>query len=760
MRKKLTDVLYSFPFQLLVLHLRSNLLMLGIWTLLALLLTGSLAQKFGIRYLFLSPEYLGKVGFWSFFLVGVGFGALVMSWNLTTYLLSAYRFSFLASLTRPFTKFAFNNILIPGAFAIVFLFSQIKFSVYFELRATGEVVLNSLGFLGGFAALVGAIALYFQFTNKDIFSLLKGGDPSSLEGNMAPGQADRPIIQDIKHNRNQWRVDTYLNEKFRPRIVRSVAHYPASLLLGVFRQNHLNALAVQLCTLVILVLLGALMDKPACRIPAGASIFLLASMVTAIAGAISYWFNRWRITALLVLFFLINQLTRYDLFQHKNKAYGLDYQCTPADYSSETFDLICNKKNVEADKTATIAILENWWKKVNNWQSAVGSPSSLIPHPSSLKPKMVFFCVSGGGLKAAAWAMQVLQHADSITAGQFFEHTVLLSGASGGIMGASYYRELALRKKQGEPLNLADPVHTHDVSKDILNSIAFTIVTNDLLLPWASFEEGGHRYKKDRGYIFEKTLHENTQHRLEKTIADYAAPEQAAQIPLLFITPSIVNDGRRMVISPQAVSYMMVEPVGVEVPNSVQVDAVDFGRFFEKQGARNLRFSTALRMNATYPYILPDVYLPSEPSVEVLDAGFRDNFGVKSSSRFIHVFKDWIQENTSGVVLVMVRAFDRERKIEAGGQQGVFETMLNPLGIAFKIMSLQDYEHDSNLGFIYDILGQENFEIIRFTYQPGEHLKDSPISFHLTERERVDILQAINSDANRRSLERVREVLE
>ena len=31
MRKKLTDVLYSFPFQLVVLHLRSNLLLLAVW---------------------------------------------------------------------------------------------------------------------------------------------------------------------------------------------------------------------------------------------------------------------------------------------------------------------------------------------------------------------------------------------------------------------------------------------------------------------------------------------------------------------------------------------------------------------------------------------------------------------------------------------------------------------------------------------------------------------------------------------------------
>jgi hypothetical protein len=758
MRKRITDVTYSFPFQLLVLHLRSNLLLIGTWIFLALVLTGNFGQKFGLRYLFLSPEYMGKVGFWSFFYVGIGFGALVMSWNLTTYLLSAYRFSFLASLARPFTKFAFNNSLIPLAFTLLFLVTQIKFGLYYELRQPLEVLWNSVGFLSGFATLVLAIALYFYFTNKDIFSLLKGSDGASLEGNIAPGREDNPVIQDIKLNRNQWRVDTYLTESLRPRIVRSVAHYDSQLLLRVFRQNHLNALIVQLFTLIVLILLGALMDRPACRIPTGASIFLLSSMLVAIAGAISYWFNKWRVTALIVLFILINQLTRFDLFHHKNKAYGLDYRAPAAAYHPDSLQAVCNKTKVEADRTVMLSILEKWRQKVLHF-SPRALPVKSIVNQVEKKPKMVFFCVSGGGLKSAAWAMQVLQHADSLTGGRFLEHTMLMSGASGGLMGTTYFRELALRKKQGESIGLYDRQHIFDVSKDLLNPISFTIVTNDLFLPWATFEQGGFRYKKDRGYIFEKTLNENTYSRLDKTIGDYTAPEREALIPLVFITPSIVNDGRRMVISSQPVTYMMVEPAGVEVPHALQVDAVDFGWLFEKQGAQNLRFTTALRMNATYPYVLPNVYLPSDPPVEVLDAGFRDNFGVKSATRFIHVFKDWIKENTGGVVMVIVRAFERERKIETSENRGVFETLLNPLGIAFKVMSLQDYEHDNNLGLIYDILGKDCFEIIRFTYHPSEELKDSPISFYLTERERKDVLRAIGSEESRQSLKVVVEAL-
>ncbi|RME12676.1 MAG: patatin-like phospholipase family protein, partial [Bacteroidetes bacterium] len=178
-----------------------------------------------------------------------------------------------------------------------------------------------------------------------------------------------------------------------------------------------------------------------------------------------------------------------------------------------------------------------------------------------------------------------------------------------------------------------------------------------------------------------------------------------------------------------------------------------------QQGARNLRFTTALRMNATYPYILPNVTLPTQPPVEVLDAGFRDNFGLKSATRFVHVFRDWIQENTSGVVIVIVRAFGRSRNFGSDEKKGVLDGIFNPLEIAFKVMSLQDYEHDNNLGFLYDLVGIENLEIVRFTYHPSEQLKDSPISFYITERERQDILHAIHQPSAQASFQRLQDLL-
>lgn len=747
MKKTLTNIYYSFPCQLLVLHLRSNLVLLAVWILLGLFVTGGLALKYGLRYLFLSPEYLHKVGFWSFFYVGVGFGAFAMSWNLTTYLLGARYFPFLASLARPFTKFCLNNILLPAFFVILFLGNLIYFESQYELLSIGKIALHVFGFLTGILVFVLLVSAYFQMTNKDILNYVKyvKNLPPNLARNR-PGRRNLPDFENIKANKNQWRVDTYLTAKFQSRLVRSVAHYDKSVLMRVFKQNHTNALVMQLLSLIVLVLLGIMIDNPAFRIPTGASIFLLGSIVVAFTGAVTYWFGKWRMMVLLLLAILINTVTKFDAFHHHNQAYGLNYNTENSVYDYANLENICKRENVETDIENTIQILNNWKTK------ATVSPDK--------KPKMVLYCVSGGGLKATTWSMQVLQQTDRLTNGKMMKNTVLMSGASGGMIGSAYFRELYLRQQQGEIKNLYDETYVDNVSKDLLNSISFTIVTNDLFVPWAKFQKNGYTYHKDRGYIFEKSLNENTNFVFNKTLEDYAAVEQNATIPMMFVTPSIVNDGRRMIISSQGVSYMMASPASLDIPASAEVDAIDFGRLFAEQDAYNMAFTTAIRMNATYPYVLPNVSLPTQPQIEVLDAGFRDNYGLKSAIRFIHVFEDWIQENTSGVVLVVVRAFDRDKAIESSENEGAIEAILNPLGIAGKILTLQDFEHDTNLGFIYDKLGKDKFEIVRFTYRPSNVMEDAPISFHITERQRRDILQAVEGEENRESMERLKELLE
>jgi hypothetical protein len=62
-------------------------------------------SRLGFHYLFLDPEYFGKVTFFSFFLIGIALGGFIFVWNITSYILNSFRFPFLATFERPFLRY-------------------------------------------------------------------------------------------------------------------------------------------------------------------------------------------------------------------------------------------------------------------------------------------------------------------------------------------------------------------------------------------------------------------------------------------------------------------------------------------------------------------------------------------------------------------------------------------------------------------------------------------------------------------------------
>lgn len=738
---------WSFPIRLLALHFRNHLVLIGIWLILALLMTGVVGRFFGMHYLFLTPEYLGEVNFGSFFLTGAAFGAFFMIWNLTTYLLSANRFPFLASLEAPFTKFCLNNALIPLAFLATYLVATIWFQWHDELTHTSEIIFNVLGFLCGGATLVLLLACYLYLTNKDIVAFLKPGKFVPRPGShiLAPGYR-LPTMWEIRAGATRWRVDTYLNERLRPRIVRSVAHYNPEMLARVFAQNHLNAVVVQVVALLLLIVLGLFMTSAWARIPTGATMFLLASMGMALFGAVVFWFRNWGTLVFLLLMVAVNYLSSFGLFNYRNRAYGLDYALEHrVPYTYADLEKLASPENLQTDEAATLQILDNWLAK----NRAAGNP----------RPKIIFLGVSGGGMRSALWTMQTIQKADEATGGRLLRQTALISGASGGMLGAAYLREVYLREQNGEAISVHDSTLIDNMGQDLLNPVSFAIISNDLFFPLSEFKSGRYTYRKDRGYLLERQLNENVHGLLDKRLADYRKPEAEARIPMLLITPYILNDSRRMLISPQGVSYMMQPPDDGRYALHPEVDAADFGRLFAAQDADSLAFTSALRMNCTYPLILPNVWLPTRPAIETMDAGIRDNYGLFSAIRFVHVFRHWIRENTDGVVFVQVRCWDKVDPIGESDSKGVLDNLLTPATAAIALTAIQDFEQDNAMALLDDLLGKNRLRVVRFIYHPVRKESEASMSLHLSRREKLDLLEAFYQRNNQEALKELEEAL-
>lgn len=745
-KQLLYRVFYSFPVQLLLVHLQKNTMLLGVWVFIILMASGSLGRSFGVMYLFLNPEYLDEVSFWSFLFVGFAFGGFLMVWNITTYILNSFRFPFLASIKYPFLTYCINNYILPLAFLVAYFGLLIPFQVRNEFAADYSIVYYLVGFAVGFFIVLVLISFYFASTNKSIFKFLKKRPAP------APGRPPRSSSRRSGYKLSRstsWRVDYYINNRLKVRRTRDVRHYAAEMLLKVFRQHHYNAIIFQAATVISIFLFALLMDVDYVRIPAGASILLICTLLISSIGVIKYWLRSWRVIVVLSLMIIANILTsRVSL--HDSKAYGLDYNTSPTDYSYDNFNAIASHENYTKDVASTLQILNNWKRK--------------LAEQGIQRPRMVIVSVSGGGQRATAWTTRVLQRLDSLTNGRFLDHTVLMTGASGGMLGAAYIRDVywEARLHQNNPspkyLPIVDSIHFERMAKDLLNSIAFSIAVNDLFVPSIPFHAEGHQYIKDRGYAFERQLRDNAAGLLQKRLIDYQIAEREAVIPLMFVTPTVVNDARRLVISPQPVAYMMKPQVGFG-DSTFEVDGIDYGRYFAQHDPYNLRLTSALRMSATYPYILPNVTLPTQPKVEVMDAGWRDNYGFDTAIRFADVFKHWIAQHTSGVVLVQIRGFEKENELEVH-QQGIINRLLNPLGAVGQMAEVQDYDHDEDLGHLIEHLGKDKVAVIRFEYRPIKLSERASMSWHLTASERVDIRAAVYSNKNIHASRRFFELLE
>src|SRR6185437_6755349 len=336
-------------------------------------------------------------------------------------------------------------------------------------------------------------------------------------------------------------------------------------------------------------LLGLFRDNRVFMLPAGASIFLLFTTFIMFLSAMHNFFRGWTPAVALLLLIGLNIVSQYHWSFFSGKAFGLDYKAKPADYSYDNFEKMSHDTaRFKRDEQNMLAVMQRWKENCG-----------------SDKPDLVFINTSGGGLRSAMWTFYTLRYADSVLHGKLFQHTGLITGSSGGMVGAAYYRELYLEKQEHKISDLNNKQYLSNISEDILNPVAFTITTNDLAFRLQTYNDGKYKYTKDRGFTFEHKLDENTDSVLYKRLADYKAPEEAAQIPMMLITPTIVNDGRKLLISPIGMSFMTGYNIDSSVTYMPLTQSVEFTRLFEGQDANNLLFTSALRMNATFPYITP-----------------------------------------------------------------------------------------------------------------------------------------------------------
>lgn len=697
-------------------------------------------KMYGVNSLYLSPEYLGNVSFFSSALVGTALAMFIMSWNITTFILFSRHFKFLATTSKPFLKYCINNSVIPLAFLLFYFIEAFDFNYHKELLSVWEIVVLTGGFLFGLILSISISFYYFFRADKTINRHMTAGREI---GDQMKRNSQTHVMQRVNESRI-IKVQSYLNRPFTAKPVRDVSHYSIAFIEKVFSRHHFAAVLSIFTAFVFLIVVGFFLDRHVFQLPAAASITIFFAILVAVAGAFSYFLQSWSVPFLIVLLIILNILYKYEVIDPTNKAYGLNYsnrKDRPA-YDRESLLKLCSPANVEKDMRQMTRILENWKRK-----------------QVQEKPVLFVIATSGGGTRSATFTLSILQYLDSLSGGKLMDKTFLITGASGGMLGAAYFRELARQKAYGLPINLHDKKYLDDISGDLLNPMLSSLVARDMTSPAQKFKVGEYYYIKDRGYAFEQKLAENTRWILKKQLKDIAEDESKAKMPLMLFNSVITRDSRKMIISTQPVSFLMKPAYDSTRISDMDPDAVDFGALFSKQQPMNLGLLSALRMNATFPYVLPNVWLPSTPVIDVMDAGLRDNYGQETALRFLFVFRQWIYENTDKVVLIQIR--DRKN----GGWEHPFEStdiseiITKPmLLLQYNYYKMQEYSQNEIINLQSSL--NDKFYKLSFQYIPRKEDLNAALNFHLTRREKQNIAGSLINENNTKAFQQFKEFLQ
>ena len=729
----ISNIFYSFPIQLFILHFRKFQVLLVLWYLLGSTINSGFMKNYGADALFLTPEYLGKVNLLSAAIVGIALGVFIMSWNVTTFILHSKRCKFLATTNNPFLKYCINNALLPLLFLVFYFVCLYSFDEHKELMSSGEILAVMAGISGGLIIVLIFSFGFFFGAEKQIRRHLNPIIAASQHLNKTINPSD-----EMKIDAYGMKVSHFLSTGLRFKKVRDVSHYSQNFLDLVFKRHHFSGILSILLAFSFLIIVGFFMDNRFFQVPAAASIFIFFAVMVAVVGSLTYFLQSWGMLFIIILILFFNILYQKEIIDPRNKAYGLNYTneaMRPA-YNKAALQQLCLPEKIAVDQANMIAILNNWKKK-----------------QQEEKPVMVFINVSGGGLRSGTFVMNTLQQLDSVSNGKLMQHTVMITGASGGMLTAAYYRELyRYRINTDSNINLHSPQFTDNIAQDLLNPVFSSMIARDIFAPAQKFFVSGHRYIKDRGYAFEQQLLLNSKGLLNTQLKDYGADEHDAKIPLMIFNSTITRDGRQMMICSQPISFLM-KPKQFAMDTTVSPDAVDFAALFSNQEPMNIRLLTALRMNATFPYVLPNVWLPSNPVIDVMDAGLRDNYGQETTLRFIENFKEWIKANTGGVVIVQMR--DRmidnwQHPFENGD---ITDIIIKPATmLQHNWYKLQDYSQTGQYSYLHDVLDSSMHRIM-FMYVPEKKEQGATLNFHLSAREKRDVIGSFNNTYNQKKVQ-------
>jgi predicted acylesterase/phospholipase RssA len=259
------------------------------------------------------------------------------------------------------------------------------------------------------------------------------------------------------------------------------------------------------------------------------------------------------------------------------------------------------------------------------------TPGELLRRRITAGKRPILVATAGGGIQAAAWTTRVLLGLAQRCHCDLTQSVVLVSGVSGGSVGALYFG-----------------ANAHDLQKaadsaaeSSLDEVAWGWINPDVrraVFPWS------RNRVVDRGWALERTWEERAPAArlpLSQWARQAASPDPP--FPAFLFNATVVEKGQPLVFATSAFTSE--------------------SSFHSTYPGYDVRVATAVRLSASFPYVAPtarsDARPVNQPDYHVVDGGYYDNFGLLS-------LMEWLDEALSdastsglhrGIGILEIRSF-------------------------------------------------------------------------------------------------------
>ncbi|MDC0744219.1 patatin-like phospholipase family protein [Polyangium mundeleinium] len=721
-----------------VLDFSRHLLLLGALVVVLGMLFYDLGRAFGLPYLFRGQTRKAQ------FAIGLSMAMLASELFYVSYLVSPDDLHQSRGRGLPLDVLNYFGALWGVLSAVVFVSLVSRFLRRTEgrPRRDSKRLLADLGttvytLLGAELGVVLTLGFIFGGTNSAILSRVQG-----------LGEPFRPCIHGL---------EDCLSQTARTNAPREMLH------------EHVYAAAFFALLAVMYIVASCFRAR---KIPAAAGLCVLLALLGATDGFFVYWIEKWHSVLLVGVAILV--------------LYVLGRNRYPARFT----DLMDAYRHIE-EEPCREGCKAAGHTHLADYEAPGLRGGGLLPRPveefrwtdeNGQKRPLVLVCTSGGGIRASVWTAAVLRELekqlDEPERREFPYHVRMISGASGGMVGAAYWvatlegpthtaGSSEYHKEETPEERTADAEGSDwlvaNVAKECLSRVAAALVFSDLPARlWAWAKPSVHRELYDRGTALENAFVENMP-SLGTKLSRLGSDERAGWRPSLVWSPMLVEDGKRLLISNLCLDTLLVQhgpAIGVEGLHVVYSrSGYEIGRLFPVQARETLRLATAARMSASFPFVSPAAALPTVPRRRVVDAGYWDNYGVNVACGFLDEMlrTSWLEQNVSGILLVQIRD-GIERPEPAGNHFGdriarALEGLTSPVSAVLaareSVMRFRNDEQVEAVARRFHLdkrFGESFFQQVTFEF-PG----DAALSWYLTPEEQQSLTDAAKTAVGEKS---------